>query len=88
MLMGIASATEALLCSGRHNNQDQHYQVGTEYICTTRVAWEVHLLGLEGVQARGGLVAEEQPRAAQQLHADTQALAFPAFQVFTRFIRV
>ena len=78
MLLGIASATKALFVN----------HVGTEYICTTRVAWEAHLLGLEGVQARGGLVAEEQPRAAQQLHADTQALALPAFQVFTHCLRV
>jgi len=37
-----------------------------------------YLLGLEGVQARGRLVAEQQPRRPQQLHADAQALALPA----------
>jgi len=37
-----------------------------------------YLLSLEGVQARGRLVAEQQPRRPQQLHADAQALALPA----------
>ena len=40
----------------------------------------MHLLRLERVQPRGGLVAEEQARAAQQLHADAEPLALAAAQ--------